>query len=473
KLKKSDLTLLLDDFFGYSKHMKIIKQIARELGVAGKHVELDRKQNIECVEYIKARYHVKRIGLDGRMIVYNGQYYEMKSKEFIKRQIRMLMPDSKTDNTNEIFNYIQDSCEMILQREIENDLHKKCLLNGTYDIISGKFTPSFSPENIILNQIPHNFDESKSHDNLYKVIKGMIPRQADLEKLEDFLSCCLHPTNGIQQMFGIIGPPGTGKTQIANLTKLLFGIDNVSQATLHNLTSDATTRVDTSSGFVNIDADVSDEDIKSVSTLKKIVTRDPMTDRAIYEHNDKFIYNPKIMFMSNGLFEMAKESDAEAIYDRSTLIKMDQRFRKQANEVKNIIEMTAKEDELESLVTYLLKNAHKIYNEKNIRHVMSVNEVQELWNEFGNYLRRFVKEWFVVTNNASDKVERTDVLNKWLWYASENKITSKGRNTFYQQFNEIVNQEPIQSRDGEERGRYYVGMKMLDISDKSLKSKLD
>mgnify|MGYP001337945154 CR=1 FL=1 len=62
-----------------------IKLIAFQLGAGKKTIKLDRGQIHEVAEWLKGRYHIKRIDIDGKLLFYNDRYYEKKANELIRR----------------------------------------------------------------------------------------------------------------------------------------------------------------------------------------------------------------------------------------------------------------------------------------------------------------------------------------------------------------------------------------------------
>lgn len=464
QMSLSDLGKIIDSTWTNPATFKEIKLIAHRLGVDGKHILLDKGQIHEVAEWLKGRYHIKRIDIDGKLLFFNDNYYEQKASELIRREARKCLIISTKNDINEILSYIEDTSELITLDDVMADVHLKCLLNGTYNIKTGEFSTKFDPKYIILNQIPHYYKEESSFKNLDKVVRGIITKENDTQSFYDFLSTCLHPYTGIDFQYGGIGQSGTGKSQLCDLVVLTLGSKNVSDSSIHTLTKDPTTQIDIAYKMCNIDRDMSNNDIKETSLLKKWITQDRFRNRAIFEHSGDFRPTARLIFMANDLYEIAKHDDAEAIYERTHLASIETKFRGMENQIHKVMEKTATPEELDGFITYLLKNTTEIYQMQKIHYPISSKEVEKAWNKHGNRIREFIKKWCVKGSDFA--TERGDVWDKWESHALGKDFAVKGRDTFYEQFEEIIGVKPISStRDGV-NGRYYIGIRI--ISDQEL-----
>ena len=470
-LRSEDLKEIVDCIWQENNTFNKIKSIAYKLGREGKEIQFDKGQNHEISEWLKGRYYIKRIEVDGKLLFFNGNYYEKKSKELILREARKHLAISTKNDMNEILSYIEDTSELITFTDIEKDIHLKCLLNGIYNIQSGEFSTEFNSTHIILNQIPHNYKDKSSFNNLDKVVREIITNEKNTQSYYDFLSTCLHPYTGIDFQFGGVGQSGTGKSQLCDLVELTLGEDNISDAPIHSIACDPTIQVDVAYKMCNIDRDMSEADIKDTSLLKKWITQERFSNRRIYEGLGKFRPTARLMFMTNNLFEISKHDDAEAIYERTNLNDLERKIRGTEKEINNVIEKTSTPEELDGFITYLLKNATVIYQMQRIHYPMSSKEVEKVWNKHGNRIREFIKKWCVKGTDFA--TERVDVYDKWQSHALTKEFPSKGRDTFYQQFEEIVGIKAISSTKNGINGRYYIGIRLLSDQELGMKERDD
>ena len=456
---KAELGGLIDWAFEDSETFTIIKQVCFALGEQKKKVMFDRDQLIEASYFIMGRYHIKRIELTGNMLFFNDKYYEKDAEPLIRRKAREILLKSKNGDVNEVVKMVEDSCQLIKWKDIEKSIHLKCLLNGTYDIKGGVFTESFSPDNIILNIIPHEYDINNEWNKIDEKVSEIIEDQNDRESYYDSLSTALHPYTGIDFQFGGLGQPGTGKSQICELSTMVLGEDNVSASPIHQVASDLTTQKDVAFNFLNIDMDMSNEAIRNLDVLKRWITQDKFTARGIYEHNSTFRPMARLCFMANDLYEIANTDDADAIYERTHIIKLDKKFRGQEKEVKRVFQKVGTRDQLSGFITYLLRNATDIWNNQRIRHPINIQTVKETWNLYGNRIKEFSETW--LEKGVSYRVDTVEVWNRWLTFANRKGYKAKDKKKFHQIFDEIVGNSPTKTRIEDNQVWAFSGFRLL------------
>lgn len=458
-LKMTAIHDAIDIFFSDSDNLDNIRKMAFDLGRENKTMLFDRSQTDEVAYWIMGRYHVKRIELTGDLLFWNDNVYDTKAIALIRRACRSIFTSSLNRDLTEVLRLIEDTCDVITWVDIEGSIHLKALQNGTYNIKTGEFVDSFDPENIILNQIPHNFiSEGNPWDDIENVVSTIITDKNDRESFYDFLSICFHPYNGIHIQFGGVGPPGTGKSQLAELAIMVLGIKNVKNAAIHQLADDQTTQKQVGYSMLNIDADLSGESIQHLDVIKKWVTQDNFTARGIYEQPVDFRPTSRLLFFANELYEMSNPDDAEAIYERTHLIKIENKFRGSQNEIKSIMKSTVTPEQLDGFVTDLLRNAHDIWMNQKIRHPMPFNQVEDNWNLFGNRIKEFINKYLVWDSKL--RAEADEPYDMWLSYALERGYHNKDKKKFRSIFDELVGSSPTVSRIEGEQARVYHGFRV-------------
>ena len=273
------------------------------------------------------------------------------------------------------------------------------------------------------------------------------------------------PYNGIEFLLFIHGIAGSGKGQLADLSELVYGDDNISNATLQTIASDSTTRKDIAYKMLNIDTDMKHDVTPELSIVKKIGTQDKMTDRAIYDHSGKYRPSYRYGSFTNGLFDIPDDKDAEPIYDRSHIIKLHQRFRGTTKDIKNVFKKIPNLDhELDGFMTYLCDNAKWIHDNQKIHHYQDSSTTKKLWNQVGNQIKKFSSIW--IEHGSKFNVATTDVYQSALDYASEHKLDWSHRNTFYENFEKINAVTPTSVRYGQESNEQFRGYQGIRLRTK-------
>ena len=439
-----------------------IKKISFGLGSRNVKTRFDKTQIIEAGEWIKGNNFIKRVEVTGGLLFYNGKFYDSNGEAYVRREARKALDKPKTKEVTEVFQYINDTCELISRRDIESALHIKCLANGLYDVSSGVFSSKFTPDYIILNQIPHNFDESAKYDRIDEVVESIIPDKRSRQSFYDFLSTCFHPFTGVDYQMGLVGVSGTGKSQLGLLAQYVVGDGNYTTTKIHDLANDQTLQLDAADKMLNYDDDLNDQSIKQIDVIKKWVTQSSITIRKIYHVGETLSPTSRFLFAANDLYEIPNTDDAEAIYDRTYLIRIDKKYRHKDIEVKNVMKkVTDKKlggQGLDGFVTYLLKNATWIADNEKYHYPISPRTVSEIWNIFGNRISEFKKEWIV--NSPSYRLDSNDPFNKWSEFCNDNGYKPKSKKLFKETFDELVGNIPTKTRkkinDTEEKIEIYA-----------------
>lgn len=467
---KTGLAKLITTVFHEPDVFPAVKAISRGKGLRKEDVTFGSGQMTEAAYYLMGRYHIKRIDITGKLLIYNDMYYDSNAEHVIRRKAREILVESKNGEINEVLKIIEDSCDIITWSDIEQHVHLKCMLNGIYDIKGGVFTKVFSPDNIILNLIPHEYDEDHKFAEINNKVSEIIEDSNDRQSFYDTLSIALHPYTGIDFQFGGVGIPGTGKSQLCNLAEMVLGSDNVSNAPVHMLSSDLTIQLDCAFKFLNIDMDMSNEAIKNIDVLKRWITQDRFTARGIYEHATTFRPTTRLMFMANELYEIGNADDAEAIYERTHIIQLNKKFRGTSSQIKNIFEKVATKEELSGFITYLLKNATEIYNKQNIHHPINLQTVKDTWNLHGNHIKMFFENWF--EKGTSHREPSSNVWSRWITFANLHNYQIKDKKKFNAIFEEMTSQSPTKTRIDGEQVWAYQGFRLLNDDEIQSQQKL-
>lgn len=429
-LDAKECKMLINTIFADYDIFDIVKKIAREKGEKGETIRLAQDQYIETAEWMMARHHIKRMELDGALIYFDGKCYSFKSEAFISQQINICLPFAESKMVKQIFKYIERNAKRVPEDILEHYSHIKCLENGMYDIKEGKFYDFFNAEWIVTNKIPHNYVYSDYID--LRIIEDIIGDPKQLSVFMDFLSICLYPDIGIYFMIIFLGGGGTGKKQLATLTKTLFGRENVTNFSIHDIVTDTTDQIAAARSMLNIDEDMSESDIKIITVLLKWVTRDPFSGRSIYGFPINYLPLSRLMANTNKLFDIPDEKHAEPLYDRTHTILLNTKFRKSENEISDIVKKTYDDVVYDRLISRLLKNAHKLYESQSVEFRHTTEEEEAIWNEFGNWLKQFVENR--TTKDADAKVGARDVWLAWNEYAELHKVPVGSPRKFYDKF---------------------------------------
>jgi len=452
-----DCVKLINNIFLKYDIFDVVKNIARNKGVDKIQIRLAADQYIETSEWMITRYHIKRLEIDGALIYFDDECYSFKSEAFISQQINICLPFAESKTVKQIFEYIRRNCKVVSDDILEKFSHIKCLKNGMYDIQEGKFYDTFNADWIVTNKIPHSFVLS-NNVNL-KIIEDIIDDPNNFSVFLDFLSICLYPDIGIYFMVIFLGGGGTGKKQLATFAKSLFGKDNVTNFSIHDISSDKTSQIVAARSMLNVDEDMSEGDIDEITVILKWITRDPFSGRGIYSQPENYTPRSRLMANTNKLFDIPDDQHAEPLYDRTHTIILKKKFRKSEEEISDIVKKSYNDEVYDKLITKLLHNAHKLYKFQDIEFRHTTIQEENIWNEFGNWLGQFVKKKMI--KQLDVKVMAHDVWLTWNEFADLNNISVGSPRKFYKKFEVEANVEMVDIKVNDSRMNGFHGIRLL------------
>lgn len=132
----------------------------------------------------------------------------------------------------------------------------------------------------------------------------------------------------------LLGPPGTGKSSFMQVEEAMFPPGSVSHVDPQEMSSDVYQAADLLGARLNLAFDIPATEIVESSMLKKVIVGDPITVRQIRKEPVTFRPRAGQMFSANDLPPFRDRSGA--VQDRFVPIMFDQRFRGQAEEVRDL-----------------------------------------------------------------------------------------------------------------------------------------
>jgi len=255
----------------------------------------------------------------------------------------------------------------------------------------------------------------------------------------------LETYNGIKYQVGVINDPGSGKSQLGEWLEIVLGTDNVSHTAIHKIAADPTTQIKVAESLLNVDDDVSESDLKQIDILKRWNDQSKFTDREIFAKPVTFRPSARLLFFGNKIYKIPHDGDAQAIYDRTQLlIGSPKKFRHTKNEIKNIIQTQATDDELSGSLTFLLINATEIWKRQNFIKPLKSEEVENIWMDYGNKVRQFICKYLIREKDSN--VGKGELLENWKMFSYQNQFAEGTYNSFYHKIEQITGEQTIHTR---------------------------
>ena len=273
-----------------------------------------------------AKYLVKMdniIKLNGRLYVYKDGIYQC-GDEFIEAAMIKYIPMLGQSKRKEVLSYLS----LIVNQESSiADANLIAFKNGVLNIITEEFT-DFSPEYIITNKIPHNYNPDAQSDLLDNTIRKLACQdEAVIKLLYQSVGYCLYRRNELRKSFFLLGEKRNGKSTFLDMVSTLLGEDNTANLDLCEIGTRFLTS-ELSGKLANIGDDINDEWISNTATFKKVVSGNTVTAEKKGKDPFKLKSYAKFFFSANALPRLGRGKDSSAVLDRLVIIPFDAKFTK-------------------------------------------------------------------------------------------------------------------------------------------------
>lgn len=186
-----------------------------------------------------------------------------------------------------------------------------CVENGVVHLESGALLPH-DPAYLMTTRFAVEYDPSATCPTFdaWLAESTKIKGRDQVDVLLDVTSQILDFTRLPEKSPFLFGPTRSGKSTFLELLRKLVGPGATSGMKLQDLESDQFAVADLYGKRINIDADVSDEYVPSVSNLKRLTGRDPITANLKYGRRFTFINQALPIFSGNTLPTVGERSRA-------------------------------------------------------------------------------------------------------------------------------------------------------------------
>lgn len=349
-------------------------------------------------KYLKQAENI--IKIHGKLYIYRDGIYEC-GDEYIESAMIEHIPNLSQSKRKEVLAYLN----LLVKTESPiADANLIAFKNGVLDVIEDTFT-DFSPEYIITNKIPHNYNPDAQNDLLDSVMNKFACEDGNVEKLlYQAVGYCFYRRNELRKSFFLLGEKRNGKSTFLDMVGTLLGEDNTANLDLCEI-GDRFKTAELTGKLANIGDDINDEWVSNTAIFKKVVSGDVVTVERKSKDPFKLRSFAKFFFSANSLPRLGRGKDSSAVLDRLVIIPFDARFSKDDADYDPFIKYKLrKEDVLEALIAKSIPALREVLAEqefakcdkvvKNLEEFEKSNQpILEFFEELeeGDYLHEPIK----------------------------------------------------------------------------------
>ena len=332
------------------------------------------------------QHHIKRI--NGQLHVYKDGIYSAGYRN-IEYIMLKAYPQMKDAQRKEVLKYIEVLCT---DNEPVADANLIAFKNGIYNITTDTLS-GFSPDVVITNQVPWNYNPYAESELAAKTLSKMACHDAEIfQLLAECIGYCFFRRNELSVSMFLTGEKANGKSTFLQMIQDVLGVQNISTLGLDEL--DERFSVATMFGkLANIGDDISDDFLfgKSIAHFKKIVSGNMV--KAENKGQDPFFYKPfvKLIFSANQIPRMKDRTGA--VLRRMVIIPFNATFTKNDPDYDPYIAWKLKDVAvMEYLVKIGVEGLKRILENHSFTQSSKVDAEIKEYTEYNNPILLFLSE---------------------------------------------------------------------------------
>lgn len=272
-------------------------------------------------KYLKNAENI--IKINGKLHIYRNGIYENGDEQIEAAMIEHI-PNLSRSKRQEVLSYLS----LLVSKESGvADANLIAFKNGVLNIADDSFT-DFSPEYVITNKIPHNYNPNAKSDLLESVMRKLAYGDKNVYKLlYQSIGYCFYRRNELRKSFFLLGEKRNGKSTFLDMVGTLLGEDNTANLDLCEI-GDRFRTAELTGKLANIGDDINDEWVSNTAIFKKVVSGDTVTAERKGKDPFKLRSFAKFFFSANSLPRLGRGKDSSAVFDRLVVIPFDAKFTK-------------------------------------------------------------------------------------------------------------------------------------------------
>jgi putative DNA primase/helicase len=286
------------------------------------------------------------IKINGKLYIYRNGIYES-GDEYIEAAMIEHIPNLSRSKRQEVLSYLG----LLVSKESGiADANLIAFKNGVLNIADDTFT-DFSPEYVITNKIPHNYNPDAKSELLEGVMRKLACGDENVYNLlYQSIGYCFYRRNELRKSFFLLGEKRNGKSTFLDMVGTLLGEDNTANLDLCEI-GDRFRTAELTGKLANIGDDINDEWVSNTAIFKKVVSGDTVTAERKGKDPFKLRSFAKFFFSANSLPRLGRGKDSSAVLDRLVVIPFDAKFTKDDKDYDPFIKYKLRgEDVMEALI---------------------------------------------------------------------------------------------------------------------------
>lgn len=410
------------------------------------------KNHAEVADQIMEHYSFATMEDTRETYWYHEGVYIPNGEVIIEKQCEQMIPLAKRDVIAEVIATIKRRTfvsRTTFDSEIEMLNFRNCWLN----IKTGQTSPH-TPLRLSKIQIPVFYDPQKKSTKFLEFLEQCLPSDADRFTVMEHFASCLIKSAKFGKSYMYVGPGANGKSTFLKIVESCLGLENVSHISMHAFEDNRFAKAELDGKMANIYADISNEELNTVSEFKALVTGDPVLAEKKNKNPFTLINKAKMFFSANQIPIVYDESDG--FFRRFMIIEWNVRFTDKKAKI-NLIDGIITEDEKSGILNILIDYAKNLEERGHFLYVETVEQLKARWKEKSNSAQGFIDTQLVY--NEEYVIAKSRLEASYKLYCADNKLfplSSRRFNDFLRQFSVLMDDPKPHRIEGKSQ-RVWIG----------------
>ena len=337
-------------------------------------------------KYLKNAENI--IKINGKLYIYRDGIYESGDEQIEAAMIEHI-PNLSRSKRQEVLAYLG----LLVSKESGiADANLIAFKNGVLNIADGSFS-DFSPEYVITNKIPHNYNPDAKSELLDGVMRKLACGDDNVHNLlYQSIGYCFYRRNELRKSFFLLGEKRNGKSTFLDMVGTLLGEDNTANLDLCEI-GDRFRTAELTGKLANIGDDINDEWVSNTAIFKKVVSGDTVTAERKGKDPFKLRSFAKFFFSANSLPRLGRGKDSSAVLDRLVVIPFDAKFSKDDIDYDPFIKYKLRgEDVMEALIAKAVPALIEVLADQEFATCEKVKQNLEEFEKSNNPILEFFAE---------------------------------------------------------------------------------
>ena len=393
--------------------------------------------------YLKNNFNIVKI--DGQLHIYKDGVYQ-DGLQYIESEMIKIIPTLTARNRSEVIKYLYLISPTIKEQSGANYI---AFNNGIYNLNTGQLE-SFTPEVIVKNKIPFNYNYDAYNETLDSMLDRISCNDDQIrDLLEEMAGYCMYRRNELRKAFILIGDKANGKSTYLDCITYMVGECNTSALDLKEL-GDRFRTAELFGKLINAGDDIGDEFIANPAVFKKLVSGDRVTVERKGQDPFDFCNYSKFIFSANNIPRIKDKTGA--VLDRLVIVPFNANFNKDSAEYDPYIKYKLRTPEaMEYLIQLALDGLKRVLDNNGFTICKAVQEELEEYSEQNNPIIGFFKEMDADIDVINQPTK--DVYMRYKLYCNDNGFNPMSAG----EFSKLVRKE------------YDIDIKVTKVNGKSVR----